>query len=264
MRSDVERRPCHPHAAAITAHLGPPGRMVGLSKSGYMAAHLQHVAAFNANVCFGGGKVGGATSISPSMSTHLRRWQRALARPCTSSMSGTDGFDMRLLRCSSAPSTRLRPTSHAFRRSPFRMGRRQPFVRQDETRATAAPPADSPAAVAILDRRERPRGVDGRRWQAAVDNPVRRAPTTHMACVAVARRLGHHRPSPRHSQKPDEVYQLIEAMYPRATARTARARPTGGMDELGQPSPRRRAGGGMSERLLTAADVAEILNVPES
>jgi hypothetical protein len=45
------------HAAAITAHLGPPGRMVGLSKSGYMAAHPQHMAVFNANVCFGWGKV---------------------------------------------------------------------------------------------------------------------------------------------------------------------------------------------------------------
>ncbi len=45
------------HADAITAHLGPPGRMVGLSKSGYMTAHPQHMAIFNANVCFGEGKV---------------------------------------------------------------------------------------------------------------------------------------------------------------------------------------------------------------
>ena len=45
------------HEAAITAHLGVPGRMVGLSKSGYREAYPRHLAVFNSNVCFSGGKV---------------------------------------------------------------------------------------------------------------------------------------------------------------------------------------------------------------
>ena len=45
------------HAAVIAAHLGAPGRMVGLSKSAYRAANPRNLAVFNANVCFPGGKV---------------------------------------------------------------------------------------------------------------------------------------------------------------------------------------------------------------
>ena len=45
------------HASAIAACLGEPGRLVGLSKSGYLDAHPTHLAVFNANVCFVGGKV---------------------------------------------------------------------------------------------------------------------------------------------------------------------------------------------------------------
>lgn len=45
------------HAAAITAHLGVPGRMVGLSKSAYTDANPRNLVVFNANVCLRGGKV---------------------------------------------------------------------------------------------------------------------------------------------------------------------------------------------------------------
>jgi hypothetical protein len=45
------------HAAAIATHLGVPGRLIGLSKSGYRDAHPRHLIVFNANVCFGAGKV---------------------------------------------------------------------------------------------------------------------------------------------------------------------------------------------------------------
>ena len=45
------------YAAAIAEHLGAPGRLVGLSKSGYRTAHPRHLAVYNANVCFYGGKV---------------------------------------------------------------------------------------------------------------------------------------------------------------------------------------------------------------
>jgi hypothetical protein len=45
------------HAAAVTEHLGVPGRMVGLSKAGYRDANPRNLVVFNANVCFRGGKV---------------------------------------------------------------------------------------------------------------------------------------------------------------------------------------------------------------
>jgi hypothetical protein len=45
------------HAAAIAACLGPPGRLVGMSKTGYREQHPDHLAVFNTNVCFAAGKV---------------------------------------------------------------------------------------------------------------------------------------------------------------------------------------------------------------
>jgi len=45
------------HEAAILATVGPPGRMISGSKTGYRDAHLDHLPVFNANVCLGTSKV---------------------------------------------------------------------------------------------------------------------------------------------------------------------------------------------------------------
>ena len=45
------------HEAVILATLGPPGRMIGGSKTGYRHEHPDHLPIFNANVCLGAGKV---------------------------------------------------------------------------------------------------------------------------------------------------------------------------------------------------------------
>lgn len=45
------------YRSAIEACLGEPGRLIGLSKSGYRDGHPLHLAVFNANVCLEGGKV---------------------------------------------------------------------------------------------------------------------------------------------------------------------------------------------------------------
>jgi len=45
------------HEEAITAALGPSGRMIGNSKTTYRDTHLDHLPVFNANVCLGSSKV---------------------------------------------------------------------------------------------------------------------------------------------------------------------------------------------------------------
>jgi hypothetical protein len=45
------------HEQAILATLGPPGRMLSGSKTGYYAEHPDHLPVFNANVCLGSSKV---------------------------------------------------------------------------------------------------------------------------------------------------------------------------------------------------------------
>jgi hypothetical protein len=45
------------HAVAILATLGPPGRMLSGSKTGYRDQHPEHLPVFNANVCIAAGKV---------------------------------------------------------------------------------------------------------------------------------------------------------------------------------------------------------------
>ncbi len=45
------------HEGAILATLGPPARMIGFSKGGYVDAYPGHAAVFNTNVCLGADKV---------------------------------------------------------------------------------------------------------------------------------------------------------------------------------------------------------------
>ena len=53
MNADLAAR----HAAAIAETLGPPGRLLGLSKTGYRETHPGQAVVFNANVCLPGGKI---------------------------------------------------------------------------------------------------------------------------------------------------------------------------------------------------------------
>ena len=45
------------HAQAIEGTLGPAGRMISFSKSGYHKRHAGHVVVFNGNVCLEAGKI---------------------------------------------------------------------------------------------------------------------------------------------------------------------------------------------------------------
>lgn len=45
------------HAQAILTTLGPTGRLLGMSKTGYRDAHPDHAVVFNANVCLAGTKI---------------------------------------------------------------------------------------------------------------------------------------------------------------------------------------------------------------
>jgi hypothetical protein len=45
------------HALTLGEILGPPGRLISYSKSGYRTRHPDHVAVFNGNLCLEGGKV---------------------------------------------------------------------------------------------------------------------------------------------------------------------------------------------------------------
>jgi hypothetical protein len=45
------------HGAAIAAYLGPPGRLVAMSKTAYCSQHPGHRVVFNANVGFDAGKM---------------------------------------------------------------------------------------------------------------------------------------------------------------------------------------------------------------
>jgi hypothetical protein len=53
MNDDLARA----HADAIAATLGPAGRLLGMSKSGYRNTHPGHAVVFNANVCLPDGKI---------------------------------------------------------------------------------------------------------------------------------------------------------------------------------------------------------------
>jgi hypothetical protein len=53
MNDDLARA----HADAIAATLGPTGRLLGMSKTGYRNAHPGHAVVFNANVCLPDGKI---------------------------------------------------------------------------------------------------------------------------------------------------------------------------------------------------------------
>ena len=57
MSTGVDHELATRHEAAILVTLGPPGRMIGPSKTGYRDECPDHLPIFNANVCLGVGKV---------------------------------------------------------------------------------------------------------------------------------------------------------------------------------------------------------------
>jgi hypothetical protein len=149
------------HAAAITEHLGVPGRMVGLSKSGYTDANRRNLVVFNANICFRGGKVWWGdvdlTIDEPSLTALAAHTQETVYVLHESDGRFRHEADPLLQRAvySVTPDGHTRFDPRYVERAADRRLYSRPAAS-----ATEVPMAGPPAPVAILDPRARPRQVD--------------------------------------------------------------------------------------------------------
>ncbi len=106
--TDVNHDPATRYEAVILATLGPPGRMISGSKTGYRDQHPDHLPVFNANIASARARLGMAILTSRSTSPGCWSWPRVPVRSSACSMSRTVASSTRIIRGSKRRCSRPR------------------------------------------------------------------------------------------------------------------------------------------------------------